>query len=119
MDLRRKRAYDNASPDDGYRVLVDRLWPRGVSKQRASIDLWAKDVAPSTELRRAWHADGADDAENADRYRAELATSGAAALRALAEDLRPRRVVTLVYAGRDSAHGHVTVLEEALRQALT
>ncbi|MFY9712051.1 MAG: DUF488 family protein [Microbacterium sp.] len=56
MELRRKRAYDTPSADDGFRVLVDRLWPRGGSKERAAIDAWAKDVAPTPDLRREWHS---------------------------------------------------------------
>lgn len=74
MDLRRKRAYDTPSTEDGFRVLVDRLWPRGLSKQNAEIDLWAKDVTPTAELRREWHAAPASDFEiYAARYRAQLA----------------------------------------------
>lgn len=74
MELRLKRAYDTASPEDGFRVLIDRLWPRGVSKEGAAIDLWAKDIAPSSQLRRDWHAaPDADFEVYADRYRAQLA----------------------------------------------
>lgn len=119
MDLRRKRAYDTAVPDDGFRVLVDRLWPRGVSKERAAIDLWAKDTAPSPELRTAWHhAPPEEWAVYADHYRAELAHGTAPALAALAEELRPHPVVTLVYAAHDPVHNHAVVLEEALRSVL-
>ena len=119
MELRRKRAYDTASTDDGYRILVDRLWPRGVSKERAAIDLWAKDTAPSPELRRDWHA--AADAQwgvYADRYRAQLAGESAEAMAALADVVRAHPVVTLVYAAHDPEHNHAAVLEEALRTAL-
>ncbi len=119
MELRRKRAYDTASADDGFRVLVDRLWPRGVSKERAGIDLWAKDTAPTTELRRDWHAAPDDEWDvYADRYRVQLAGESAAAVRELAETLHPHPVVTLVYAAHDPAHNHVVVLEEALRPLL-
>ncbi|WP_309066182.1 DUF488 domain-containing protein [Microbacterium sp.] len=120
MELRRKRAYDSASPDDGFRVLVDRLWPRGVSKGKAAIDLWAKDTAPSPELRRDWHA--AADADwhvYADRYRAQLADESAEALRALAGEARRHPVVTLVYAAHDPERNHAVVLEEALRPLLS
>ena len=119
MELRRKRAYDNAEPADGFRVLVDRLWPRGVSKERAAIDLWAKDTAPSPDLRRAWHA--APDAEwsrFADRYRAELAHESADALRELADTVAEHPTITLVYAAHDEEHNHAVVLEEALRELL-
>lgn len=119
MDLRRKRAYDTAAPDDGFRVLVDRLWPRGVSKERAAIDLWAKDTAPSPRLREEWHHAPAEEwGVYADRYRAELAHETAPALAALAADLGPRPVVTLVYAAHDPVRNHAVVLEEALRAEL-
>lgn len=119
MELRRKRAYDTAESGDGFRVLVDRLWPRGVSKEHAAIDLWAKDTAPSPELRRDWHARGDSEWDAcADRYRAELANESAAALSALADQLRPHPVVTLVYAAHDPQRNHAVVLEQALREAL-
>lgn len=117
MELRRKRAYDTASAADGYRVLIDRLWPRGVSKEKAAIDLWAKDIAPSAELRRDWHAAPAEDFEvYADLYRAELAGEDADALRRLANELRQHPVVTLVYALHDTERNHAVVLEQALRE---
>jgi len=119
MDLRRKRAYDPAAPEDGFRVLVDRLWPRGVSKERAAIDLWAKDTAPSPALRREWHRDPAADwSAYADRYRAELAHEAGSALVALAQELSGHPVVTLVYAAHDPVRNHAVVLEEALRAVL-
>ena len=119
MDLRLKRAYDPATPDDGFRVLVDRLWPRGISKQRAAIDLWSKETAPSPGLRTDWHhAPAADWEEYADRYRAELAQEAAPALAALAATLRAHPVVTLVYAAHDPVHNHAVVLAQALAAAL-
>ena len=119
MEIRRKRAYDTASPEDGFRVLIDRLWPRGVSKEKAAIDLWAKDIAPSTELRHDWHAAPDTDFEiYADRYRAELTGEDAEALRALVGELRQHPVVTLVYALHDTEHNHAVVLEHALRELL-
>ena len=118
MDLRRKRAYDSASPDDGYRVLVDRLWPRGVSKERAAIDLWAKDIAPSTELRHEWHAPGADFDTSAANYRAQLEGESAEALTRLVDELRGHPVVTLVYTVNDTEHNHAVVLESVLRRMI-
>ncbi|MGM7667811.1 DUF488 domain-containing protein [Microbacterium sp. A93] len=115
MELRRKRAYDTAENVDGFRVLVDRLWPRGVSKEHAAIDLWAKDTAPSPELRRDWHA--ASDADwgiYAERYRAELENETASALESLAVELRQHPIVTLVYAAHDEQHNHAVVLEDCL-----
>ena len=71
-EIRLKRAYEKPAPDDGLRVLVERLWPRGLSKERASVDLWMKDVAPSPELRRWFNHDPAKWNEFQTRYRAEL-----------------------------------------------
>lgn len=119
MELYLKRAYDNADAADGFRVLVDRLWPRGLRKEDAAIDLWAKDTAPSPDLRRAWHA--APDAEwavFADRYRAELAHETSPALDELAGILRAQTAATLVYAAHDTTHNHAVVLAEALRPLL-
>lgn len=119
MELRRKRAYDTASAEDGFRILVDRLWPRGISKERAAIDLWDKDTAPSTELRREWHA--APDAEwevFAERYRAQLHGESAAALRTLADLVAEHPVVTLVYAAQNPEHNHALVLGGELRRLL-
>ncbi|WP_336644473.1 DUF488 domain-containing protein [Microbacterium sp. USHLN186] len=119
MELRRRRAYDTPSPDDGFRVLVDRLWPRGVSKERAAIDLWAKEVAPSVELRHDWHA--APEAGfdvHAQRYRAQLEHESADALQALVDELRGRPIVTLVYALHDTEHNHAVVLADVLRERL-
>ncbi|MGO2683302.1 MAG: DUF488 domain-containing protein [Microbacterium sp.] len=119
MELRRKRAYDTAEASDGFRVLVDRLWPRGVAKERAEIDLWAKDTAPSPELRKAWHAAPDDEwGTYADRYRAELDGETAPALDELAAELKQHGVVTLVYAAHDEEHNHAVVLEAALRELL-
>ncbi|HTN55132.1 MAG TPA: DUF488 family protein [Microbacterium sp.] len=118
MELRRKRAYDNATAEDGLRVLIDRLWPRGVSKEKAAIDLWPKDIAPSTELRRDWHAAPDDFEVNAERYRAQLANESADALQSLVDELQGRPVVTLVYALHDTEHNHAVVLEGVLKSRL-
>ena len=119
MELRRKRAYDTAEPSDGFRVLVDRLWPRGVSKERAAIDLWAKDVAPTTALRKAWHAAPPEDWNvYADQYRAQLAGESAGALHMLVDELKPHPVVTLIYSSRNTDHDNAVVLEEVLAPLL-
>ena len=115
MELRLKRVYDDPSPDDGFRVLVDRLWPRGLTKERASIDTWAKDAAPSAELRRAWHAADPDVWDDyADAYRTELAGPSAAALQALRDELAPHPVVTLVFASHDPLRSHAVILRDLL-----
>jgi uncharacterized protein YeaO (DUF488 family) len=108
MALLTKRIYDDPDPADGYRVLVDRLWPRGVSKDRAALDLWLKDAAPSPEL-RTWFDHRADRfAEFAGRYTAELETNPAAGeLRAL---LRAKPTVTLLYGARSAEVNHAVVL---------
>jgi uncharacterized protein YeaO (DUF488 family) len=110
--IRLKRAYENPSPLDGLRVLVDRLWPRGVTKERAALDLWLKAVAPSTELRRWFGHDPAKWAEFQRRYREELRerSDELERLRSLV-DAGP---VTFVYGSRDQEHNAATVLKELL-----
>jgi uncharacterized protein YeaO (DUF488 family) len=111
-DIRLKRAYEQPSPDDGFRVLVDRLWPRGLPKERAAIDHWSKEVAPSNELRRWFGHDPAKWEEFRRRYRAELAARAELVdeLRAMARQGR----LTLVYAARDEYHNDAVVLREVL-----
>ncbi|MEV5978511.1 DUF488 family protein [Streptomyces sp. NPDC052114] len=114
LDIQVKRVYDPAAPDDGARVLVDRLWPRGVSKERAGLESWDKDVAPSNELRRWYGHDPALFEEFAERYRQELTDPGRAEeldrLRGLARTGR----LTLLTATKDLPHGHVRVLVDVL-----
>lgn len=112
MTVRLKRVYDAPSPDDGFRVLVDRLWPRGLTKERASVDWWARDVAPSTELRKAFHqGDLPWDAFEAG-YRAELA--GNAAVDVLRGELSAHAVATLLYGAHDAEHNHAAILLDVL-----
>lgn len=108
-----KRAYDEPADADGVRVLVDRLWPRGVSKREARVDRHDVDVAPSTELRQWFGHDPERFDEFARRYRAELDASGAA--RALAEELADEPVVTLLIGAKDVEHSQGPVLLERLR----
>ena len=106
-----KRVYEPADAGDGYRALVDRLWPRGVSKERAELDAWWKDLAPSNELRTAWHADPDRFEEFAAAYRAEL--DG----RDLAEALgaiRSHPRVTLLFGAHDTERNHAIVLRDFL-----
>ena len=113
MDVRLKRAYEPAGAADGYRVLVDRLWPRGVSKEKAQLDEWARELAPSSELRTWFGHDPARFDEFRRRYLEELAAHGDK----LAE-LRERAsegTLTLVYAARDSEHNDAVVLADVLR----
>lgn len=108
MPIRIKRIYDPPSPGDGHRVLVDRLWPRGVSKERATLDGWAKEIAPSHELRRWYHAQERPFEEFAERYRAELdgRDEDLAELRALARS----QTVTLLTTAHDVEHSNASVL---------
>jgi uncharacterized protein YeaO (DUF488 family) len=114
MDVRLKRAYEPAAAADGYRVLIDRLWPRGVSRRRARLDEWARELAPSPELRRWFGHDPARFAEFQRRYTAELERHDAK-LQELRGRAR-RRTLTLVYGARDTEHNDAVVLAEILRE---
>jgi uncharacterized protein YeaO (DUF488 family) len=115
MRIQLKRVYDDPAPDDGFRVLVDRLWPRGLTKERAAIDLWAKDAAPSPDLRKAWHLADANAWDDfAEDYRAELAGPLRAAVAALRETIAEHPVVTFVFASHDPARTHALVLRDVL-----
>lgn len=116
LSVRVKRVYDEPAADDGTRVLVDRLWPRGISKERAHIDLWLKEVAPSRELRSWFGHDPEKFAEFRRRYEAELASGEAQqALNKLRELVR-QGPVTLIFAARDAEHANARVLEDLLTQ---
>jgi uncharacterized protein YeaO (DUF488 family) len=116
MPVRIKRAYDDPEPDDGTRVLVDRLWPRGVSKEEARLEEWLKSIAPSDELREWFDHDEAKFDEFERRYRAELAERSGAVekLLAYAED----GTLTLVYGAADREHNNAVVLRDYLRERL-
>ena len=107
-----KRAYAAPADEDGYRVLVDRLWPRGLSKGKAQLDEWDKDIAPSPSLRKWFGHDPERFAEFSRRYRAELAQNRTATrrLRALAD----KTPLTLIYAAQDPACNHALVLQKFL-----
>ncbi|MFI6642956.1 DUF488 domain-containing protein [Streptomyces sp. NPDC050504] len=114
--VRVRRVYDPPEPDDGTRVLVDRLWPRGLSKADAAFDEWPKALTPSTELRRWYHGPDGTFEEFRRRYAAELAAPDAAAslerLRAIAE----RGPVTLLTAAKEPEHSHTAVLAARLTE---
>ena len=109
-----KRAYDPPSPSDGYRVLIDRLWPRGVSKAKAHLDAWEKDVAPSKELREWYEHDPAKWPEFQKRYKQELTNPAAKAVLADLTRRAKRGRVTLVYSSRAADISDVAVLEKLL-----
>jgi len=115
MTVSLKRAYDGASVQDGFRVLVDRLWPRGLSKEAAEIDLWLRDLAPSDELRRWFHARPHQWAAFRARYLEELASTNAAtALQQLYAAVRTKKQVTLIYASKNLEHNNAMVLKQLL-----
>ena len=114
-DVRVKRVYEPVSPDDGERVLVDRLWPRGVSKAAAHLDEWDKDVAPSDELRRWYGHDPAKFAEFRRRYADELREPERAKALARLNDAARHGTVTLLTATKDAARSEAEVLAEQLR----
>jgi uncharacterized protein YeaO (DUF488 family) len=112
--FRIKRIYEPAAADDGYRVLVDRLWPRGVSKEKAHIDVWLKEIAPSDTLRHRFHDHAESWAEFVEAYRHELKQEAA---QTAAADLRERakhETVTLLYAARDESHNNAVALKDWL-----
>lgn len=110
-----KRVYDPPSPDDGYRVLVDRLWPRGLTHEAANLDLWLRDIAPTTEL-RTWYGHRIERwSDFQERYAEEL--DGHAALLDLIQDIeRHRQKVTLLVGARDRERNEAQVIAAALRQ---
>lgn len=110
--LRIKRIYEAPAPADGYRVLVDRLWPRGVTREHAELDLWCKDIAPSPDLRTWWGHDPARFTEFSDRYRAELAANPAVAQ--LRDVIRANPTTTLLFAAHDPEVNHAAVLHDYL-----
>ena len=111
--FRIKRVYETAEPADGYRVLVDRLWPRGLSRDAGALDQWLPEVAPSAELRKWWNHDPDRLDEFATRYRAELDANPAA--ESLREIGREHESVTLLYGARDPRLNQAVVLRDYLR----
>lgn len=115
--IRIKRVYEPASPDDGCRILVDRLWPRGLRKDTLRYDGWAKEITPSDDLRRWFHADPeARWEEFRRRYLAQLRASDA--IGRFVEEISRERTVTLLYASKQTTRNHALVLQEYLQKAL-
>jgi uncharacterized protein YeaO (DUF488 family) len=114
--IRSKRIYEPPSSDDGFRVLIDGIWPRGITRDQAAVDQWVRELAPSAQLRRWYGHDPQRFEEFARCYRAELG-----AHRERLSELRRRSrtgVVTLVFAARDAEHSNATVLGDVLRRGL-
>jgi uncharacterized protein YeaO (DUF488 family) len=115
--VRIRRIYDKDAVEDGYRVLVDRLWPRGISKQEAALDEWAKDLAPGTDLRR-WYGHDPDRFEEfARRYRDELDRDPAPAGLARLRDIARQQTVVLITATRDLERSGARVLRDVLSES--
>jgi uncharacterized protein YeaO (DUF488 family) len=114
MELKLKRAYDPPSKDDGCRILIDRLWPRGLRKDQARLDGWLKEIAPSMALRKWFGHDPARWEEFRRRYFAEL--EGRAPVVETLRQWTQRGRVTLVYGARDETHNHAVALQEYLRR---
>lgn len=112
MDIRIKRIYEDRSKDDGYRVLVDRLWPRGISKDGAHVDEWLKEIGPSNELRKWFGHEPPKYAEFKKRYAKELHAQPD--LLGHIRDLAKKQRVTLVYSAKDEEHNQAVVLREVL-----
>ncbi len=118
MQIKTKRVYEPAAPEDGYRVLVDRLWPRGVRKEALYYGLWAKDIAPSPELRKWYHEDpGSRWPEFRRRYIAELRNSQdmVGFMRSIAGE----KIVTLLYASKDTIQNQAIIIQDFLEDNLS
>lgn len=112
-----KRVYDSPTPEDGYRVFADRLWPRGMKKEHLKYDAWEKDITPSPELRKWYHEDPANHWDGfSTQYRKELETS--TAIQKFLADIKHHPVVTLLYASKDPVHNHARILQQFLEAHL-
>ena len=115
MPVSLKRVYDLPAPQDGIRILVDRLWPRGVSKDAAALDAWLKDIAPSDELRKWYHSHPTQWDKFRDRYLKELSADKAQeALQQLYDIVGESRQVTMLFGSRNEERNNATVLKELL-----
>lgn len=114
LKIQVKRIYESPERGDGYRMLVDRLWPRGISKERAHLDEWNKTLAPSASLRKWFHHQNGDFAEFSAFYRQELLGQKAELQRV--RELGETRKITLLYASKDPAHNHAVVLYDVLKR---
>lgn len=117
MKIKIKRIYEEASASDGWRVLVDRLWPRGVRREEAELDEWAKEVGPSDKLRKWYGHDPGKWNQFKTEYRAELKAKNAELLQLI--ERCPEKTLTLLFAAKDEAHSHAVILKEALTDLIT
>ncbi len=119
LPLKIKRIYEPCDPSDGVRILIDRVWPRGVSKERARLDEWMKDIAPSPTLRKWFQHDPEKFAEFKKAYRGELEADSekiGAVSRLL--DMLDTNIVTLLYGAKDEIHNHAIVLKQYLEERI-
>lgn len=117
VKIKIKRVYEPASPEDGYRVLVDKLWPRGVRKDALPYDLWAKDITPSTPLRSWFHVDPEGRWEEFRRkYMDELRNSEA--VQQFVQQIADKKIVTLLYASKSATENHALILQDYLEHAV-
>ncbi|APG85381.1 uroporphyrin-III c-methyltransferase [Sinorhizobium americanum CCGM7] len=114
--FRLKRVYEAPEASDGTRILVDRLWPRGIAKDKARIDLWLKDIAPSDALRKRFHGKPEDWEAFCEAYAAELESEAAQAAVQELHDLLKKGPVTLLYAARDESHNNAVALKAWLEE---
>ena len=115
MKIQIKRAYEPASPEDGFRIYIDRLWPHGLSHETFHYDLWDKDIAPSTELREWFHTDPSGRwSEFEQKYRQELLANPA--FQQLKAYIATKPVVTLLYSSHDQQHNNAVILQHLLSQ---
>jgi uncharacterized protein YeaO (DUF488 family) len=116
MNITIKRIYEPFSKTDGYRILIDRLWPRGIKKENAHIDKWMKEVAPSTDLRKWFNHEPAKQDEFRVKYHLEL--QGSAAFEELLQIVREQKTVTLLYASKEEHYNHAIVLRQFITDRL-
>jgi uncharacterized protein YeaO (DUF488 family) len=116
MNIKIKRVYEQPHKDDGRRILVDRLWPRGLTKEKADVDLWLKDIAPSTELRKWFGHDPDRWEEFKERYRAELEEAGKVEEVREISDMAEEGNVTLLFGAKDTRHNDARALEAFIRE---
>ncbi|MDX9738754.1 MAG: DUF488 domain-containing protein [Candidatus Dojkabacteria bacterium] len=109
-----KRIYEPYSKSDGYRILVDRLWPRGISKEKAKLDIWLKDIAPSTELRKWFNHDPKKWADFKKKYKAELKDKKEY-LEEIKNADKEHKVVTVLYGAKDEVHNEAVVILEVVK----
>ena len=117
VNIQLKRIYEPAASEDGFRILVDRLWPRGIKKDNARIDLWAKDITPTTALRQACHSGQISWPDFTQKYHLELLDNPA--FDAFIEKILNKKTVTFVFAAKNTDHNHVKILMDIVMEKVT